>query len=426
MGPARRVSNPLGRPGVRAMRWSALTGGARFALQLIAQVLLARELGPQAFGLFAIGMVAITLAGFVAGFGLSWSLMQRAKLDDEDIRFAWTWQLLAGLAALLLLQALAPAVAAAFKEPAAEPVIRWLSLSCLLQGKLRGDVAGVHIHLAERLSLVRKGTLMLACRALGLPMIVHLHAAQFPQFYRRLPAPARWLTRWLLRLPAGLIVLGQSSQRFVTEVLQVPAERVSIVLNGVPAPQLPRRIPGAFKRVLFVGNLSERKGVSDLLQALCLPGWDRHQTQVVLAGGGDIEGYRLQAQALGLADWVEFTGWLDQAQVAQQMARADVLVLPSYDEGLPLVILEAMAQGVAVVCTPVGEIGQVIEDGQQALFVTPGDPTTLAHRLQQVLSDETLRSQLEQTGRALYAQRFSMATFKAQIAALHRRYFGLS
>jgi len=115
------------------MRWSALTGGARFALQLIAQVLLARQLGPQAFGMFAIGMLAITLAGFVAGFGLSWSLMQRAKLDDEDIRFAWTWQLLAGLAALLLLQALAPAVAAAFKEPAAEPVIRWLSLSCLLQ-----------------------------------------------------------------------------------------------------------------------------------------------------------------------------------------------------------------------------------------------------------------------------------------------------
>jgi glycosyltransferase involved in cell wall biosynthesis len=147
---------------------------------------------------------------------------------------------------------------------------------------------------------------------------------------------------------------------------------------------------------------------------------------VVLAGGGDIEEYRLQAQALGLADWVEFTGWLDRAQVAQQMARADVLVLPSYDEGLPLVILEAMAQGVAVVCTPVGEIGQVIADGQQALFVTAGDVPALAHQLQQVLGDETLRNRLEQAGRALYAQRFSMATFQAQIAALHRRYFGLS
>ena len=70
------------------------------------------------------------------------------------------------------------------------------------------------------------------------------------------------------------------------------------------------------------------------------------------------------------------------------MARADILVLPSYDEGLPLVILEAMAQAVAVVCTPVGEIGQVIADGQQALFVTAGDVPALAHQLQQVLTTQ--------------------------------------
>lgn len=123
----------LGRPGVRAMRWSVLTGAARLLLQMAAQVALARLLGPQAFGLFAIGMVVLTLAGFVAGFGLSWSLMQRAEIDEQDIRFAWTWQLLAGLLAVLALQALAPVLAGAFKEPAAEWVIRWLSLSCLLQ-----------------------------------------------------------------------------------------------------------------------------------------------------------------------------------------------------------------------------------------------------------------------------------------------------
>ena len=123
----------LGRPGVRAMRWSVLTGGARLLLQIGAQVALARMLGPQAFGLFAIGMVALTLAGFVSGFGLSWNLMQRAQIDEQDIRFAWTWQLLTGVLAVLALQALAPAMADAVKEPAAESVIRWLSWSCLLQ-----------------------------------------------------------------------------------------------------------------------------------------------------------------------------------------------------------------------------------------------------------------------------------------------------
>ena len=165
------MSLSLGRPGADAMRWSALTGGARFALQLLAQVLLARLLGPQVFGLFAIGLVVLTLAGFVAGFGLSWSLMQRTQLRDEDIRFAWTWQLLAGLLALGLLQVFAPALAAAFKEPAAESVIRWLSLGCLLQA-----AAAPATHLLTRaldfrsLGLIQLLSYLIGYGLVGLPM----------------------------------------------------------------------------------------------------------------------------------------------------------------------------------------------------------------------------------------------------------------
>lgn len=296
----------------------------------------------------------------------------------------------------------------------------------LWQGHRRGDVAGVHIHLAERLSLLRKTVLMLACQALSLPMIVHLHAAQFAQFYQRLPRFARWLTRRILQIPPVIVVLGPASRRFVTEVLEVPTAKVRIVPNGVPPAPLPRSLQTRTRQILFVGNLSERKGVGDLLQALSLPGWDRAHTRVILAGGGDVAGYRHQAQALGLGDWVEWTGWVEREQVAQLMASADILVLPSYDEGLPLVILEAMAQAVAVVCTPVGEIPELMEDGQHALFVTPGDPQGLARQLQRLLHDEPLRLQLAQAGQQLHRREFSMATFDSRIAELHQEFFGCS
>lgn len=300
------------------------------------------------------------------------------------------------------------------------------ALRTLWQGHRRGDVAGVHIHLAERLSLLRKAILMLACQALSLPMIVHLHAAQFPQFYQRLPRFARWLTRRLLRMAPVIVVLGPASRRFVTQVLQVPAAKVRIVYNGVPSAPLPRSLAGPVRQILFVGNLSQRKGVGDLLQALTLPGWDRAHTRVVLAGGGDVVGYRRKAQALGLGDWVEWTGWLEREQVAQLMAGADILVLPSYDEGLPLVILEAMAQAVAVVCTPVGEIPELITDGQQALFVAPGNAPDLARQLQRLLRDEPLRLQLAQAGQRLHRQEFSMTRFESRIAQLHQEFFGCS
>lgn len=300
------------------------------------------------------------------------------------------------------------------------------AVHALWQGHRRGDVAGVHIHLAERLSLLRKTVLMLACQALSLPMIVHLHAAQFAQFYQRLPRFARWLTRRILQIPPVIVVLGPASRRFVTEVLNVPEAKVRIVPNGVPSAPLPRSLQTHTRQILFVGNLSERKGVGDLLQALSLPGWDRAHTRVILAGGGDVAGYRHQAQALGLGDWVEWTGWVEREQVAQVMASADILVLPSHDEGLPLVILEAMAQAVAVVCTPVGEIPELIEEGQHALFVAPGDPQGLARQLQRLLHDEPLRLQLAQAGQQLHRREFSMATFDSRIAELHQELFGCS
>jgi len=302
------------------------------------------------------------------------------------------------------------------------------ALSKLVRGRLSGQLAGVHVNMAERLSLFRKSAVVVMCHALGIPVVLHLHAAQLHHFYGKLPRPLQGLTRWVFSLPASCLVLGSAAQRFVTEELQVPGNRVEIIINGVPKPSHTRRIAGssAVQRVLFVGNLSERKGVSDLLQALALPGLDRAHTEVTLAGGGDVAAYQAKAQELGVDGFVRFAGWSDQQQVAQLMAQADVLVLPSYDEGLPLVILEALANGVAVVCTPVGEIPSMLADGVNACFVQPGDAAGIAAGLQRVLHDPALRNTLEANGQALYEQQFSLNRFFSSIAKIHQRHFGMA
>ncbi|MDB5964793.1 MAG: polysaccharide biosynthesis protein [Polaromonas sp.] len=124
--------NGLGRRGVAAVKWSALSTAARFGLQLFAQVLLARTLGPEVFGIFAIGMVVLTFSSFVSGFGFSWSLLQRTELLDEDVRFAWTWQVIVGVLTMLAVYLAAPLLASYFREARAEAVIEWLSVACLL------------------------------------------------------------------------------------------------------------------------------------------------------------------------------------------------------------------------------------------------------------------------------------------------------
>jgi glycosyltransferase involved in cell wall biosynthesis len=302
------------------------------------------------------------------------------------------------------------------------------ALARIARGRISGKLAGVHVNMAERLSLFRKGAIIVACRALGVPVVLHLHAAQLHQFYHSLPRPLQALTRWMFSLPASCVVLGSAARRFVVEELGVAPERVDIVINGVPEPTHARRVAGQsnVQRVLFLGNLSERKGVSDLLQALALPGFDTAHLEVTVAGGGDVQAYEAKARQLGIDGFVRFAGWSDQQQAARLMARTDVLVLPSYDEGLPLVILEALANGVAVVCSPVGEIPSVLSDGVNACFVQPGDAAGIAAALQRVLREPELREALEHNGRALYEEQFSIAHFFSSVAHIHQRDFGVA
>lgn len=161
----------LGRPGVAAVKWSAVSTVARFALQLVAQVVLARTLGPDIFGVFAIGMVVLTFATFFSGFGFSWSLLQRETLGDEDIRFAWTWQLMVGALTMLGVYFLAPVLASYFREPRAQAVVEWLSIACLLTA-----AAAPSSYLLQRdlnfkaVGLVQVGSYAAGYIAVGVPM----------------------------------------------------------------------------------------------------------------------------------------------------------------------------------------------------------------------------------------------------------------
>ncbi len=306
----------------------------------------------------------------------------------------------------------------------------WVLLTALakiLMGRLSGKLVGVHVNMAGRMSLFRKGTIIAMCRAVGVPSVLHLHT-QMDLFYAPMPAFLKNLTRWVFSAATTVVVIGPVARRFVIEVLGVPSDRVEIVINGVPDASEPRHRaqPGEPQRILFIGNLSERKGMTVLLQALAQPGFDRDRLQVVIAGGGDLEHYREKARALGVDDFVRFEGWCDQDKTGKLLAAADLLVLPSVDEVLPLVILEAHANGVAVVCTPVGEIPSLLTDGVDAFFVTPGDVKDVAEGLQKVLGDPELLAALSRNGRALYEQQFSLRKFFARVARLHQRHFGIA
>lgn len=116
----------------RAVKWSAFGSVGRFALQLVAQVILARILGPEIYGLFGIGLLVYSFGEFFSSFGFARKLLQKQAINEEDIRFAYTWQIIMGGLATLAILICSPLIAQYLNAPNALSVIQWLSVSCLL------------------------------------------------------------------------------------------------------------------------------------------------------------------------------------------------------------------------------------------------------------------------------------------------------
>lgn len=290
------------------------------------------------------------------------------------------------------------------------------ALFFILKGRLSGRLMGVHVNVAERLSFFRKGLIILFSRFIGLPVVLHLHAAQLPAFYAKLPPPLKFIVRYVFAKSTICIVLGEKSKKFIIEELNVDPKKIRIVINGVPIIKSEKTQKKHMFHILFLGNLMERKGVSDLLKALATDEIRQKKNwKASFAGGGDIEGYKKLASNLGLDDSVAFVGWVNQVQAADLFATASVLVLPSYDEGLPLVILEAIGRGVPVICTPVGEIPDFFEDQKTAYFVNAGDINGIAKALITLQENPQLLDRLSVNGLAYYQQTFSFDAFLRSI-----------
>lgn len=158
------------------------------------------------------------------------------------------------------------------------------------------------------------------------------------------------------------------------------------------------RDPADPLRVLFVGRLVPEKGPTVLLEAVA--GLRDVPVQVQVVGKGPLAG-ELQRTivARGLGDRVELVGPLGQDELPERYAWADVLCLPSFAEGLPVVLMEALATGLPVVTTPIAGIGELVEDGQTGLLTPPGRADLLGEAFRQAHSDPDLRHRLGLEGR---------------------------
>lgn len=284
----------------------------------------------------------------------------------------------------------------------------------------------VHIHIAANTSTLRKLIMAAASRFCRLPYIIQLHDPKYAEYYARQPGWLKARIRAAFAGAAKVIALGRPAAAMMATVLAVPPDRIDIIANAVPGPaeiaDEPDRRDGLAPHILFLGHLIRRKGVHDLIAALSRPELQRLSWHMTLAGGGPEQaGFAAQAADGGIGDRVAFPGWVPGDTVRDLLRSADILVLPSYAEEMAMSVLEGMAYGLCLVCTPVGAQAEVIEDDVSALVIEPGDVDGLAAALARAIADPGLRRRVGQGARAAYLQRYNIDDYPGRLAAIYRQ-----
>lgn len=305
------------------------------------------------------------------------------------------------------------------------PLGRWLRLAAspfaLFATILFRHVSVVHLNTSlNARAYWRDLAYLLVAKLLRARVLYQVHGGALPQrFLGRSPLAGAFL-RWTLGLPDLVVVLAKVELEAYRAF--VPRQQVVAVPNGIdcrPFARVPTvRSRGEHPlRLVYVGRLAREKGLYETLQGMRIArelGVDVH---LLLGGDGpEAAGLARSVRMLGLSGRVTFVGPVFGEQKVKLLAGSDVSILPSYAEGLPYALLEAMAAGIPVLATPVGAIPDVVTHGIHGLLVKPRDGFAIAEAIASLARDRERLSWMSRACRRRVLAAFSIERVAAELA----------
>lgn len=249
----------------------------------------------------------------------------------------------------------------------------------------------------------------LVSRATGIPYLLSLRGDDVPGRQEGGLALAhrvmRPLTKVVWSRAGALVVNGVGLKERAERTLT--GKQIELVPNGIdtglfhPAEEPRKR--GDKIRLLFVGRLHAQKGLAHVLHALvALEARELERVELEFVGSGPEENaLKALVSTLGLAERVRFSGWVGRNDIPAHYRDSDVFVFPSYEEGMPNVVMEAMASGLPVIATDIPGVRQLVEDGSSGCLVPVADVEALRQAISTLVSDREARSRMGLKGREL-------------------------
>ena len=276
----------------------------------------------------------------------------------------------------------------------------------------------VHVHMSERGSVWRKGLVMRYAKKQGAKVLLHMHGAELEVWYRSLEDKKQQKVRSVVDLADAVVILGDYWKSFMAELVTDPG-KIRVVHNAVALPSRPLYSRNS-RELLFLGAVSRRKGIYDLLDAMeqissQLPGdW-----KLRIYGPDVIGNVKEEIEKRQLSDRVSYCGWLSADHREAALSRTGINLLPSYNEGLPMTILEAMAAGIPSITTDVAAIPEAVTE-ENGVLLTPGDVEGLGRSILELCLDSEERSRKSQAARQAAQEKFSLERHLADIRRIYK------
>lgn len=279
----------------------------------------------------------------------------------------------------------------------------------------------IHVHTSQGIAWFKDTFFIMVGRVCRCRMVLHMHGGNFDVLYNRSAPLVQRYTRKVCGLADAIIAVSGEWKERLSHIIS--AERVLTLRNCIAVDIISQGDGTQGDSMLFLGSLGPSKGVFDLIEAMgCLRarGLNPH---IWLAGyeerEGDLDRVRARLEELGLEHVCELVGMVQGTRKAQLLRDASLFVLPSYREGLPMAVLEAMAAGLPVVATRVGGIPDVINDGYNGYLVAPGDVKALADRLAFLAENSDLRAIMGRRCREIAERELDVKPYVTRLVALY-------
>lgn len=281
-----------------------------------------------------------------------------------------------------------------------------------------------HIHTASYGSTFRKMWYLNSAKKAGKKVVVHIHGAKYLEFYDGLPEKKKKQVVDFLKAADRVIALSDDWKEKFEALFGL--QNCVAIPNGVDSDQFAQAITdpeSTHASFCMMGRLGQRKGTYDLVEAARLAVEQNPNIRLYLAGDGDVEQVKGLLKEYDLEQNVSVVGWLDLPGKLDLLKKCATVVLPSYNEGLPMAILEGMAAKKAILSTTVGAIPEVIAP-ENGILVEPGDVQALANALVKLAGDVSLVAEMGQKNREKLEASFSMKQMHEKIATVYKEVMG--